>query len=258
MKEEVKIHPTAVVSKEAEFAPGVEIGPYSVIEGQVIIGPDCKIGSHVIIRGPVIMGKNNRIYSFAVIGEDPQHLQKPRKGGVVIGENNVFRESVTVHASTEEENTVIGNGNYFMVGCHIAHDCKIGNCNIMANWAGLAGHVEVGDYNFISGHSGIHQFARVGSYCMVGGGAMVPKDVAPFTIVTGDRARFRGLNVEGLRRAGFSPEDIKVARDIVRIFFREKRMVREALEEIKRRFGGHPLAELFVGFVKTSKRGVVK
>ncbi len=258
MASRVHIHPTAVVDSRARLAPGVIIGPYAVIEGNVELGEGCIVHSHCVIKGPVIAGRENEFYPFSVIGEPPQHLTKGKIGGVRIGDRNVFREHVSVHASTEPEGTRIGNGNYFMATSHVAHDCVVGDGNIFANYVGLAGHVEVGSNNFFGGHSGIHQFARVGSFCMIGGGSMVPKDVAPFTIVQGDRAHFAGLNAEGLKRAGYSVEDIAVAREVVKIFFRSGLLVQEALKLIEEKLGDHELSRMFVEFVKKSRRGITR
>ncbi len=261
----MKIDPTAVISPKADIEEGVEIGPYSVIGDDVCIGKDTKIGPHVVIEGPAVIGKGNKIYQFASIGTPPQDLTyKGEKTKVIIGDNNVLREFVTINrASTKEEGvTVIGNDNYLMAYAHVAHDCRLGNNIIMANSATLGGHVRVGDHAIISAFVAVHQFVRIGEYSFVGAKCGVDRDIPPFMLAsvdeTGPRAKLFGVNSVGLRRKGFSKETIEVLKKAYKIIWREHKNLSKGIEKAMAELPKIPELELLLSFIKSSKRGVVR
>jgi UDP-N-acetylglucosamine acyltransferase len=212
----MRAHPSAVVDARAEIAGDVEIGPYAVIGAGVRIGESCHIGAHAVVLGPLAMGARNVVHPFAALGGPPQDK---RAGGaatrVDIGDDNVFREHVTVHRGTMDTATRIGSGNLFMVQCHVAHDVVVGSRCVIANGVQLAGHVVVEDWVTFGGLAGVAQFARVGEGAFVAAGAMVERDVPPFCIVQGDRARVRAVNRVGLERRQIAPESV---REIERVF----------------------------------------
>jgi UDP-N-acetylglucosamine acyltransferase len=255
-----KIHPTAVIEPGAQLGEGVQIGPYSVIGPDVRIGDGNVIGPHVVIEGCTTIGARNRIYQFASIGAAPQderyHGQPTQ---LVIGDDNIIREYVTIQPGMVAERplTTVGNGNMFMALSHIAHDCKVGDGTRFANGATLAGHVEVGDYAWISGLVAIHQFARIGAHAFVAGGAMVPHDVPPFCLVQGDRARLVGLNEVGLKRHGYSSQEVLNLRRAYKILFRRPGTKEERVAQVRADLGDSRGIEQLLTFLETSKRAVM-
>ena len=206
------IHKSSVISSSVKLGKNIYIGPFCNIEGNIIIGDNTKIISHSCIFGNVKLGNNNKIYPFTNIGCDPQDLKYEGEDSFLeIGDNNTFRENVTLSKGTKGDNmiTQIGNYNLFMTGVHIAHDSIIGNNNIFANQATLAGHVKILDNVIIGGLSAVQQFITIGSFSMIGGMTGVDKNIMPGSLVLGNRAKLRGLNLVGLRRANFSKEEIK-------------------------------------------------
>ena len=253
------IHSTAIIHSNAKVAPGCAIGPYCVIGEHVTVGEGCRLHSHVVIDGHTTLGKGNEIFPFASLGHQTQDLKW--KGGVTrteIGDDNTFREYVTVHSATSDgDATKIGSHNHILAYSHIAHDCILGDHIIMSNCATLAGHVVVEDYAVIS-ISAVHQFCRVGKFSMIGGCSKVVQDVAPFMIVDGNPAETRTINKIGLERNGFSDEAQAALRQAYKIFFREGLTIPNALEKIEREV--KPLAEVqyLVQFVRSSERGITK
>jgi UDP-N-acetylglucosamine acyltransferase len=231
-----EVHPTALVDARAELGASVEIGPYCVVGAGVVIGPGTRLASHVVIEGPTVIGQGNTIHSFAVLGGVPQH--KRHRGDptrLVVGDENVIREHVTVHRGTEENKaTTIGSHNLLMVGCHVAHDVRVGSHATIANGVQLAGHATVEDYATFGGLAGIAQRVRVGESAFVAAGAMVERDVPPFVIVQGDRARVRALNKVGLQRRGVSEGSIAALERAFRAIFASGRTQREAAREVDR------------------------
>ena len=205
----MEIHETAVISSRARIAPGVRVGPYAVVEEDVIIGADCEIGAHSVIKRFTTLGERNRVFEHAVLGGEPQDVKfRNERSRLVIGDDNLIREGVTLHrASGQDCATLVGSRNFLMIGVHVAHNCVVGNDNIFANEVALAGHITVEDHAFLSNNVGCHQFVRIGRYAMVGGKSKIVQDVLPFFITDGNPARVRGLNSVGLRRAGFTSED---------------------------------------------------
>ena len=216
----MKVHPSALVDPRAELASDVEVGPYAVIGPGVRIGAGCRIAAHAVIEGPVAMGERNAISSFAVLGGAPQDKRAGGKATRVdIGDDNVFREHVTVHRGTRDTSTRIGSGNLFMVGAHVAHDVIVGSWCVLANAVQLAGHVVVEDHVTFGGLSGAAQLVRIGEGAFVAAGAMVERAVPPFCIVQGDRARVRAVNRVGLERRGVPATSIAEIERIFRAVF---------------------------------------
>jgi UDP-N-acetylglucosamine acyltransferase len=255
------IHTTAIVSDNASIADDVEIGPYAVIGENVVIGRGTRIGSHVVVNGPTKIGEDNRIYQFASIGDDPQdkkYADEPT--GLTIGDRNTIREFCTFSRGTVQDKgeTVMGDDNWIMAYVHVAHDCVIGNKTIMANNATLAGHVHVGDWAILGGFAGAHQFCRIGAHAFLGMYAGVNRDVTAYTTVSGQPAVARGINSEGLKRRGFSPEQISHIKNAYRIVYRQGKRKEEATEEIAELAQTQPELELFLESLRTSERGLTR
>ena len=253
----VPIHPSAIVHPEARLHPTVDVGPLAVIDAGVELGEGCRVGVHVHLTGDTRVGSRNVFHTGCVIGGDPQDLKF--RGGATrlrIGDDNVFREHVTVHrANTEAEDTVLGSGGLYMAGAHIGHNSQIGDRVIIANGALLGGHVVVGDRAFISGNCLIHQFARVGTLALMQGGSAISKDLPPFCISRGDNA-ISGLNVIGLRRAGLGAEVRLELRRIYHALFRSRKSWVEAVagagQEVRTEWG-----RAMMEFLNGSRRGVL-
>ncbi len=258
---DLKIDPTAIVHPNAELGSGVEVGPYSVISEDVRIGENTKIGPHAFIDRWTTIGRDCSIYQFTSIGAPPQDIgYKGEKTEVIIGDNNIIREFVTIHRSTtkQEKKTVIGNNNMLMNYVHIAHDCTLGDNIIMANSATLGGHVSIDDSAIVGGLVAIHQHVRIGAYCIIGGASAVTKDIPPFVMAVGNRAHLFGLNAVGLRRKGFSKADIDEIRKAYSIFFRSSLTLAEAVKRIEEQLSGSAHAKRFLDFIKGSKRGIAR
>ncbi len=253
----VEIHPTALVSPKAEIGCGVKIGPFVVIEEDVTIGEDTVVGSHSVIHSGTRIGKKNIISDHVVLGGDPQHLSyKGEKTFLIIGDENIIREFVSIHRSFKEgEATVIGNKCYIMASSHIGHDCVVGNNVIITSFAGISGHVEIEDGAVIGGHVGIHQFVRIGKLSIISGSSGVAQDVPPFCLAAGRPAKIYGLNVVGLRRAGFSSEKRLAIKRAFDLFYRSGLPKRDALKKIEENFDIEEIKH-FVEFIKNSERGV--
>lgn len=256
----MKIHPTALVESGAELADDVEVGPFAVIESGARIGAGCMIRGHAQIVGSVILGEGCEVGHGAVIGADPQDLGFDRRliSGVVVGSKNTFREHVTIHRSAREGgNTVVGDGNLLMVGCHLGHDSVVGDSNIFANGCLLGGHVHLGSGSFLGGGTGIHQFVRIGDRCMAQGHASISQDVPPFALVA-DLNKICGLNVVGMRRAGLSAATRQNVKDAYHQIYLSKLGLQEALTAADAREWG-PEAKAFIDFFReSSKKGVCR
>ncbi|OPY09618.1 MAG: Acyl-(acyl-carrier-protein)--UDP-N-acetylglucosamine O-acyltransferase [Syntrophaceae bacterium PtaB.Bin095] len=257
----MKIHPTAVVAPDVELAEGVEIGPYAVVGPDVHIGENTVIGSHVVIEGHTDIGARCRIFQFASIGVQPQDLKfRGEPTRVVIGNDNTIREFVTIHRATVSDIgvTIMGDHNLIMAYSHIAHNCKLGNHVIMVNAANLAGHIHVEDYAIIGGLTGVHQFTRIGAHCIIGGASAISKDVAPYLLVSGNRAKPHGLNLIGLKRRGFKEGTIRALKDAYRLIFRSSLLLRTAIEKVRNEVEDCPEVRHFVEFIEQSKRGICR
>ncbi len=236
-----QIHPTAIVAAGARIAESAQIGPYCVVGGQVEIGAEARLISHVVIEGITSLGEGTVVYPFASLGHRPQDLKyKGEPSRLVIGRHNQIRENVTMNPGTEGGGMVtsIGDNGLFMVGAHIAHDCVVGNGVIFANNATLGGHVQVGDFVVLGGLSAVHQFVRIGRHVMVGGMSGVENDVIPYATVTGNRAHLSGLNLIGLKRRGYSREDIHALRNAYRLLFAPEGTMAERIDEVASQFKG--------------------
>jgi UDP-N-acetylglucosamine acyltransferase len=256
-----KVHPTALVDSKAELDTGVEVGPYSIIRAGVKIGKDTKVKSHVVIEGRTTLGQANVIFPYASVGSIPQDLKyRGEPSELIVGNHNTIREFVSLNPGTAGGGMVtrVGDYNLLMMYCHIAHDCMLGNNNIIANGATLGGHVTIEDYVIVGGLVGIHQFVRIGCGAILGAGSMVSKDVPPFCNATGDRARLRGLNLEGLKRRGFSKERIETIKKAYRIIFQSKLKTKEALEKVRNELPQSADLEKLVSFVASSQRGICR
>lgn len=255
------IHPTAIIEKGAELGNNVEVGPYSIIGADVRIGDNNRIESHVVINGHTTIGENNHFFPFAAIGAAPQSVSyKDEPTEVRIGNHNIFRENVTVNRGTvaDEGVTSIEDHNFLMAYCHIAHDCRLGSNIVFANCASLAGHCHVGNHVVLAGYTLVHQFCRVGDHCFTGVNAVCIQDVPPFTLAAGNRAITHGINVRGLRRRGFSSEDITELKRAYKIIYRSGLTTSKAIEEIEAKEWQSDNIALLTNFIKESKRGVIR
>ena len=234
------------------------IHPTAIIEDNVEIGPDCEIGAYAVIKRFTKLGARNRVFEHAVVGGEPQDVKFHREDSYLeIGDDNQIREFCTVHrASGEGETTRIGSRNFFMVGCHVAHNCVIGSDNIFANEVALAGHIVIEDHVFISNNVGAHQFVRFGRHAMVGGKSKIVQDVLPFFTTDGNPPRLRGLNNVGLRRAGFSDEARSTLKDAYRMLFRSATPIEESLRQLEQ-IDDENVAHL-IAFIRGSKRGFTR
>jgi len=257
-----EIDSTAIVSANALLAPDVVVGAYAVIGPNVTIGSGCVIGPFTRVEGPTAIGERNQFYGHASIGGPPQDLKyKGEHTELAIGNDNVFREFVTINRGTTGGGgkTSIGNENFFMAYSHVAHDCHVGSHTIFANNATLAGHVEIADYATIGAFSAVHQFCRVGEHAFVGGGSMITQDVMPYakTVASRDNRSY-GINTIGLERKGFSKETVEALQRAYRILIRSKLRADEALQKIEDELGLFPEARYLVEFVRASKRGIIR
>jgi UDP-N-acetylglucosamine acyltransferase len=255
------IDPHALVSPQAQLAADVTVGPFSIIGPDVQIGPRTVVGPHVVINGPTRIGADNRFFQFASIGDAPQDKKyKGEPTRLEIGDRNVFRESCTVNRGTTHDKgvTSIGNDNLFMAYAHVAHDCAVGNDTVFANCAALAGHVEIGDWVIVGGLVAIHQFCKVGAHALLGGGAIVTQDVPPYVMVTGSPAQPHAVNSVGLKRRGFGEEQIRNIRDAYRILYRSDLRLSEALEKLEPVAATRSEIRVFVDFIRSSTRSIVR
>lgn len=254
----MSVHATAIVSQGAEIGAGVKVGPYAVIEDGVAVGEGCEIASHVVLKRFTRLGRRNRVFEYSVLGGEPQDVKfRGESSRLIVGDDNLIREGVTMHrASGEGEATTVGSRNFIMIGVHVAHNCSIGDDNILANEVALAGHITVEDHAFLSNNVGCHQFVRIGRYAMVGGKSKIVQDVLPFFVTDGNPARVRGLNTVGLRRAGFSAEARRALKDAYRLLFRGSVALGEALESLGR--VDDPNVRHLVEFIRGSRRGFTR
>ena len=256
-----RIHATALVDSKAELAADVEVGAYSIVGPHVVVGAGTVIGPHAVVTGRTRIGARNRIFQFSSVGDIPQDR---KYGGepttTVIGDDNVIREFVSIHAGTAQDRgeTTIGDRNLLLGYAHVAHDCVIGSDTTFSNNAQLAGHVHVGDWAVLGGFVGVHQFCRIGVHAMVGGGAIVLNDVPPFVIVQGYPAKPHGTNNEGLRRRGFSADDILAVRRAYKTLYREGRSLDDAKAALTEAAATSPVLRPLVEFLAAEGRGIVR
>lgn len=255
------IHPQAIVDPTARLAEGVEVGPFSVIGPDVEIGAGTSIGAHVVINGPTRIGRENRIYQFCSIGEAPQHLgYKGEPTRLEIGDRNIVREYCTLNRGTVGGGgvTSIGDDNFLMAYCHIAHDCDVGNRTVFANGSSLAGHVTIGDFAVLGGFTMVHQFCRIGAYCMTGVNCVLFQDVPTYVMAAGHPAAPHGLNLRGLKRRGFTDAQMQTLRRAYKILYRSELRLEEALAQLDDIARSSPEVGPLVEFIRASERGIVR
>ncbi|OGO90221.1 MAG: acyl-[acyl-carrier-protein]--UDP-N-acetylglucosamine O-acyltransferase [Coxiella sp. RIFCSPHIGHO2_12_FULL_42_15] len=254
ISEHAMIHPTA------RIADDVSIGPWTVIGENVEIGAGSRVGSHVVIEKNTQLGVNNRIFSHVVLGTDPQHTgYRGEVTWLKIGDHNVIREFVTVNRGTNEVGvTHVGSHNYLMSYSHIAHDCTVGNHVVFANTASIAGHVSVGDYAILGAFSGVHQFVKIGAFSFLGRATKIFQDILPFMLVTGNPGAPRGLNSVGLRRHGFTPEDMASLKEAFSIIFRRGLKQVEIIAELEQLAKTNPHVMVLLQEIRSSKRGIAR
>lgn len=255
------IHAHALVDPKARLGKGVHVGAFSIIGPDVEIGDGTWIGPHVVIQGPTRIGCDNRIYQFCSLGEGPQHLgYKGEATRLEIGDRNVFREYCTLNRATTAGGgiTAVGNDNFLMAYCHVAHDCRIGNHTVFANNSSLAGHVAIGDYAVLGGFTLVHQFCRIGPYCMTGVNTVLFQDVPPYVMAAGHPSAPHGLNLRGLKRRGFTAEQITALRRAYKLLYRSGLRLEEAVAELEALARTQSPVALLAEFVKNSQRGIVR
>ena len=260
-----RIHPTAIIEPGAQIHETAEIGPYAIVGAHVVLGARSTVGSHSVLEGHTTIGEDNRIGHFASIGGRPQDMKyadEPTR--LVIGDRNTIREFTTIHTGTVQDQglTSLGDDNWIMAYVHIGHDCRIGSHVILSSNAQMAGHVEVGDWAIVGGMSGVHHFVRIGAHAMLGGASALVQDVPPFVIAAGNKAEPHGINVEGLRRRGFSPDAISALRSAYRVLYKNGLSLDEAkqqLRELATEGGdGDGAVQALVDFIDVSQRGIIR
>jgi len=256
-----KIHPTALVDAAAELADDVEVGAFSIVGPKVTIGPGSWIGPHVVVTGRTTIGRGNRIFQFASIGEEPQDKKYAGEDTeLVIGDNNTIRELCTFSRGTTQGGgkTIIGNNNWIMACVHIAHDCILGDNIIMANNASLAGHVTVGDWAILSGYSLIHQFCNVGEHSFTSFASHVNQSIPPYVTVSGEKARAKGVNTEGLKRRGYTPEQVQQVRRAYKVLYRSGLSLEEAKAKLQEMADEHEEVQPLVEFLDTTVKSFIR
>jgi len=255
------IHPTAVIAPEAELGEGVEVGAYSMIGPGVVIGANTRIGAHAVIQGPTRIGAENQVFPFASVGSAPQDKKyKGEPTRLEVGDRNVIREFVTLNRGTlkDEGVTRIGDDNLFMAYSHVAHDCRVGSHCVFANNATLGGHVHVGDWVIMGGFSGVHQFCKVGAHAFIANNAAVTRDVPPYIMAVGQPAAAHSINSEGLKRRGFTPEQIRNLRNAFRLLYRSGLRLADATAQLAALAQEQPEVGAIVEFLPRSTRSIVR
>lgn len=255
------VHPQAIVDPSAKLADGVTVGPWSYIGPGVEIGEGTEIMSHVVVKGPTVIGRNNRIFQFSSIGEecqDKKYAGEPTT--LIIGDDNVIRENCTIHRGTVQDQgeTRIGSGNLLMAYVHVAHDCIVGDNVILANCATLAGHVTVGDWAILGGGTMVHQFCKIGPHSMSAGGSIVLKDIPAYVMASGQSAEPFGMNVEGLKRRGFSKEALLALRRAYKVVYRQGLTAEQAIDTLEADFAEVPEVQPLIESLRGTHRGIIR
>ncbi len=255
------IHERAIVSDRARLHEEVSIGPYSIVGPDVEIGPGTRVESHVVLKGPCVIGRDNHIFQFASIGDDPQdkkYAGEPTR--LVIGDRNTIREYCTINRGTVQDAGVtrVGNDNWIMAYVHIAHDCVIGDQTIFANNSTLAGHVHIGDWAILGGFTAVHQYCHIGAHTLTGIYTSVTKDIPAYVLASGRPAVPRGINAEGLKRRGFSSNQISNLRDAYRVLYRQGLKLGEAVEILEERARTQEEVAALLDSVRSSSRGLIR
>tara|TARA_B100000927_G_scaffold161915_1_gene130492 strand:- start:2798 stop:3577 length:780 start_codon:yes stop_codon:yes gene_type:complete len=259
----MSIHSTSIVHPSSKIHDSVYIGPFCTIGEHVEIEEGTKIISHVVLKGPTKIGRNNTIYQFCSIGDDtPDKKFQGEETKLVIGENNIFREGVTIHRGTVQDKSItsIGSNNLLMPFAHVAHDCIVGDDNVFANLAALAGHVEVGSNVNIGGITTIHQYCKLGDYCFAGMNSSITMDVPAFVKVASDPARVVGINSVGMSRKNISDESISLIKKAYKVVYRRGLKIEEAINELESLYtkNNDPLIKIFIKSIKASERGILR
>ena len=255
------IHPTAIIDAKAEISDSVTVGPYAVIGPDVKIGPETIIEPHVVIRGPTTIGARNHIYQFSTVGEatpDLKYHDEPTE--LLIGNDNIIRENVTIHRGTVQDRgvTQLGDHNLIMAYVHVGHDSVVGNNTILVNNTALAGHVVVGDWAILSGYTLVHQFCKIGAHSFSGMGTAIGKDVPAFVTVAGSPAEAKTINSEGLRRRGFSSHTVAELRRAYKIIYRQGLTLDNAVQRLEGMVKETPELQMLVDSLINSERGIVR
>ena len=255
------VHPTAIVAKGAKLAAKVSVGPYTVIDGDVEVGEGTAIGAHNVITGHTRIGRDNRIFHFSSIGEanqDKKYKGEPTR--LEIGDRNTIREYTSINRGTAQDAGVtrVGNDNWIMAYVHIAHDCQVGNHTVFANNATLAGHVHVGDFTTLGGFVGVHQFVKIGAHVMAGISSVVTQDVPPFMTIAGNPCAPHGVNAEGLKRRGFTPESIAALKRAYKTLYKSGLTLADARAELEQQAPGAPEVRALADFLATATRGILR
>jgi UDP-N-acetylglucosamine acyltransferase len=255
------IDPKAIVSPKAQLASNVTVGPFSIIGPDVQIGSGTIVGPHVVINGPTVIGADNHIFQFASLGDAPQDKKyngEPTR--LEIGDRNVFRESCTMNRGTAQDRgiTRIGSDNLFMAYSHVAHDCQVGSNTVFANCASLAGHVEIGDWVILGGLTAVHQHTKIGAHAFLAGGCIAQRDVPPYVMVAGNPAIPHAVNSEGLKRRGFTPDQIHNIREAYRILYLRDLKLAEAMTQLRTLGETQPEVRAFADFIASSTRSLVR
>ena len=257
---DAQIHPTAIVDARAEIGPGTIIGPYCIVGPDVVLGANCWLQNHVTLAGPMTAGARNKFYAYCSIGQQTQDLKYQGEPTYLeIGDENTFREFVTVNRSTAAAGkTRIGHRGNYLAYSHIGHDCNVGDAVVFSNNGTLAGHVHVGDHAIMGGLTAVHQFCRLGRYAITGGCSKIVQDVPPFMIADGNPAKVRGINIVGLERNGFAAETIKTIKEAFRLIYRSKFNTRQAVEAIQQELPASAEITQIIEFIQSSERGIIR
>jgi UDP-N-acetylglucosamine acyltransferase len=256
-----KIHATAIIDSKAELDSSVEVGAYSIIGAGVKIDANTRVGSHAVIKGPTTIGKNNQIFQYVSLGEQPQDKKyKNEPTSLVIGDNNTIREFCTFNRGTIQDKgtTEIGNDNWIMAYVHIAHDCIVGNHTILANNSSLAGHVDIHDYAILGGFTLVHQFCQIGAHVITAVGSVVFKDIPTYVTAAGYDAKPHGINTEGLKRRGFTSEEITQIKRAYKVLYRKGLTLEEAKKEVVSMQATCDKIQLLSDFLNLTKRGIIR
>jgi UDP-N-acetylglucosamine acyltransferase len=257
---DVQIHPSTLVDPSAEIGAGTIIGPYCVIAPEVMLGENCWLQHHVTLCGPMRAGARNKFYAYCSIGQQTQDLKYAGEPTYLeIGDDNTFREFVTINRSTTSEGkTRVGSRGHFLAYTHIGHDCTVGDEVVFSNNGTLAGHVQVGNNAVMGGLAAVHQFCRIGRFAITGGCSKIVQDVPPFMIADGNPAEIRGVNLVGLERKGFTPESMKWIKEAFRLIYRSKHNTRQAVEAVRKELPQNEEIMQIIEFIEQSERGIVR
>ncbi|HME88043.1 MAG TPA: acyl-ACP--UDP-N-acetylglucosamine O-acyltransferase [Chthoniobacterales bacterium] len=257
---DVQVHPTAIVDPDAVIGTGTVVGPYCVIGAEVVLGPNCWLQHHVTLQGPMRAGAQNKFYAYCSIGQRTQDLKYAGEPTYLeIGDENTFREFVTVNRSTRKDGkTRVGHGGNFLAYSHIGHDCTVGNEVVFSNNGTLAGHVQIGDNAVMGGLTAVHQFCRIGRFAITGGCSKIVQDVLPFMIADGNPAEIRGVNLVGLERKNFPTERVRLIKEAFRLIYRSKYNTGQAIEAVRKELPQSEEVREIVEFIETSERGIIR